>query len=129
MNFTEQSAELVAQYTRLTGREARVSVYEHALYDYFRAGFTPADLVLVLGYLLRENKRNSYQYSIKLGHLIGDHERFMDLLGEAKAKLRNSVKPASARQEVLQAFRPVADPEMEGKGNCHRLSEFIRKPE
>ncbi len=100
-----QADQLIHQYTHLTGREARVNVYEFALFDFFRAGFTCDEFVMVVTFLMRENKRNKFQYSLKLGHLLNDHSRFMDFLGEAKAKDRNKVLPPTPRESVLQDFR------------------------
>lgn len=120
-----EAEEIVAQYVKITGRDARVAIYEHSLWDYLRAGFTPDDFVCVVTFLLRENKRNKFQYSMKLGHLINDHQRFMDLLGEARAKMRNTIKPVTPKESVLESWRgcePVKN------GDCHKLSEFLRIP-
>ncbi len=120
-----EAEEIVAQYIKLTGREARVQIYEHSLFDLLRAGFTPDDFVCVLTFLLRENKRNKFQYSLKLGHLINDHARFMDLLGESRARQRNAVKAATPKEAILEQWRgcqPVSN------GNARRLSEFLKIP-
>lgn len=120
-----QADELIHQYVHLTGREARVSVYEYALFDFFRAGFTCEEFVLVITFMLRENKRNRFQYSLKLGNLINDHARFMDFLGEAKAKMRNAIKPTSEKEKTLTAWRgcePVSN------GSVHRISDFLKQP-
>lgn len=117
-----QSCELIKQYTHLTGREARVQIYEYQLFDFFRSGFTCDEFVLVLTFLLRENKRNRFQYSLKLGGLITDHARFMDFLGEAKAKDRNRIKLPTSRESVLHEFRGVS-PEV--KGNCRPVAEVF----
>lgn len=109
-----EADKLCHQYTHLTGREARVQVYEYSLFAFFQAGFTCDEFVLVLNFLLRENKRNRFQYSIKLGHLIQDLSRFMDLLGEAKAVERNRPPKPTPRDIVLSDFRRVT-PEPEGK--------------
>lgn len=119
-----QACDLVHQYTHLTGREARIQVYEHALFDFFRVGFTVDEFVTVLAFLIRENKRNRFQYSIKLGHLINDHSKFMDYLGEAKAVNRNTVKPPSPKQEILHAFRGITP---ERAGNCVPIKEVFEK--
>lgn len=107
--------ELVHHYTHLTGREARVQVYEYSLFAFFQAGFTCDEFVLVLSFLLRENKRNRFQYSIKLGSIVTDHAKFMDLLGEAKAVERNRPPKPTPREIVLSDFRrsspePVSHP-------------------
>ena len=122
-----EAEEIVAVYIKLTGREARVAIYEHSLYDFIRAGFTPSDFVIVVTFLLRENKKNKFQYSMKLGHLINDHQRFMDLLGEAKARERNRVKPPTAKEIVLEQFRGVT-PESNGNGrHVSEVFEAMRK--
>lgn len=122
-----EAEEIVAQYIRLTGREARVAIYEHSLFDFIRAGFSSTDFVCVVTFLLRENKRNKFQYSLKLGHLINDHQRFMDLLGEAKAKERNRIKPATPKEAVLQAWRPTCGERVNG-ASVRRISDILKAP-
>lgn len=128
MNSQPEAEEIVAQYVKLTGREARVQIYEHSLYDFLRAGFSSMDFVCVVTFLLRENKRNSYQYSLKLGNLLNDHQRFMDLLGEARAKMRNVIKPATPKESVLESWRPTAGERVNG-ANVHKISEFLKVPQ
>lgn len=94
-------------YVRLTGREAKLSVYEFSLFDYIRSGFTVEDMTTVIQFIIKENKRNSFQYSLKLGHLLNDQMRFSDLLQEAKARLRNQKQPLSPKEKVLQQLRPT----------------------
>ena len=84
------------------------------------------DLEVVLRFLIRENRRNSYQYNISLGTLIRDHERFMDLLGEAQAKQRNRPKVVTARDVVLRQLRPEVDGTVVG-GNGGRMVADIFK--
>lgn len=120
-----EAEEIIAQYVKITGREARVSIYEHSLFDFLRAGFSSMDFVCVVTFLLRENKRNSYQYSLKLGHLINDHQRFMDLLGEARAKMRNVIKPTTPKESVLSEWRGIKP---DSNGNCRSIAEFIKVP-
>lgn len=94
-------------HQRLTGRESKLPIYEHALFDFVRAGFTHEDMATVITFLMRENKRNQFQYSLKLGHLINDHMRFNDLLQEAKARERNRRPAPTAKERVLSQFRPT----------------------
>ncbi len=119
-----QADELILQYVHLTGREARVTIYEHMLFDFFRAGFTCEEFVLVVSFLVRENKRNKFQYSLKLGNLINDHARFMDLLGECKARERNRVSPPRPKECVLHQFRGITP---EKPGNCIPIKAVFEK--
>lgn len=123
-SLQSQADELILQYAHLTGREARVRAYEYALFSFFQAGFTCDEFVLVLNFVLRENKKNNFKYSIMLGNLIRDHGRFMDLLGEAKAKDRNHVKPPTPKELVLESFRGVAP---EPKGKTRHVSEVFNE--
>lgn len=99
--------EIHAVHVKLTGRESKYPIYEISLYDFAQVGFTADDMATVLGFLLRENRRNDFKYSIHLGKLLSDHERFQDLLGEAQAKTRNLKKPPTAKESALQELRPI----------------------
>lgn len=113
-------------YVRLTGREAKVGIYEFSLYDFVRAGFTAEDMIVVVTFLLRENKRNHFQYSLKLGHLINDHMRFNDLLQEAKAKERNRNPAPTPKEKVLSQFRPVVGENLTATGALS-VGEIMKK--
>lgn len=107
MNDKPELQLILDAHFRLTGRESRLPIYEHALFDFVRAGFTDVDMTTVLTFLMRENNRNHFQYSLKLGHLINDHMRFNDLLQEARARERNRRPAPTAKEKVLQQFRPA----------------------
>lgn len=96
-----------AVHVKLTGRESRYQVYERSLYDFVQAGFTAEDMEIVLAFMLRENKRNDWKYSLQLGKLLGDHERFQDLLSDAKARLRNMKKMPTPKEVAIEQLRPV----------------------
>lgn len=120
-----QLLEILDAYTRLSGREAKLGVYEHSLFDWVRAGFTKEDMITVINYINRENRRNDFKYSLRLGHLINDHQRFEDLLQEAKAKDRNRVKPPTERQKVLSEFRGTPA-ETEGTGTVRQWGDILK---
>lgn len=126
MNTQPEAEEIIAQYVKLTGREARVSIYEFSLFDFLRAGFTCEEFVMVLTFLLRENKRNKFQYSIKLGALINDHQRFMDLLGEAKAKQRSTPAKPTEAAKVLASWRGTK-PVSASNGELRHISEVFQE--
>lgn len=114
-----------AVHVKMTGRESKYQIYERSLYDFHQSGFTDADMATVLGFLIRENKRNTFQYSVQLGRLISDHERFQDLLSEAKAKMRN-LKPAPTPKETaLEQLRPTAV-EQPANGNGKTIGQIFR---
>lgn len=68
-------------------------IWEHAFSDFLSKGYTPEDLQLVLGHLLRENRRmNGAKYSLRLNTLLDwQYERFDSFLAEARAVKRNRV--------------------------------------
>jgi hypothetical protein len=107
MTTTETLASILEAYTLLSGREAKLPIYEHSLFDWVRAGFTKEDMIIVVQFIVRENRHNTFKYSLKLGHLINDHQRFNDLLEEAKAKERNRRPAMTPKEKVLSQLRPV----------------------
>lgn len=113
---------------KLTGRESKLPIYEHALFDFVRAGFTDEDMVAVITFLIRENKRNHFQYSLKLGHLINDHMRFNDLLQEAKARDRNR-RPALSQKEIaLRQLRPTTGEDtVTGTGAALSVKDILNR--
>lgn len=114
-----------AIHVKLTGRDSRYQIYERSLWDFVQAGFTADDMTTVLSFLLRENRRNDYKYCVQLGRLIGDHERFEDLLHEAKAKTRNLKKPPTGKEIALQELRPVVVPHVPN-GSGRSIGEVFR---
>lgn len=106
-NPSDQFQPILNEYTRLTGRSAPLGLYESSLFSFVRAGFTVADMTLVLNFILRENSKNHFKYGLKLGTMINDLQRFNDLLEEAKARRRNHIPPPTNREKVLQEFSPV----------------------
>lgn len=96
--------QLHGTYQTITGIEVRLPVWERAFMDYLAHGFTADDLRLVLGHLIRENKRmNGARFSLRLNTLLDyQYERFDAFLGEARAMERNRVKRSPA-ERVLAA--------------------------
>lgn len=114
-----------AIHVKLTGRESRYQVYERSLYDFVQAGFTAEDMEIVLAFMLRENKRNDWKYSLQLGKLLGDHERFQDLLSDAKARLRNMKKPPTPKEIAIEQLRPTVA-ETPTPGRPRTIGEIFR---
>lgn len=85
-----------AAYNRLTQQELRFKPFERLWADFSRAGYTSADMELVVCYVQAANKRTEYQISLRLNKLLDDLPRFESLRGEADLEAR--VKAAKARQ-------------------------------
>jgi hypothetical protein len=95
---------LHACYTQMTHVEIRIQVWERAFADFLEHGYTCDDLQLVLGHILRENRRmQGAKFSLRLNTLLDfEYMRFDSLLGEAKAIQRNRIM-RSPKQAVLEA--------------------------
>jgi len=117
---------ILAEYTRLTGREAPVGIYDHSLFEYVRAGFTADDMRIVVQFIMSENKRNHFQYSLRLGPLLRDLERFNDLLQEAKVKERNRRRAPTPKEKVLNQLRPTVGEPLTSTG-AMSVKEIIKK--
>ena len=91
-------------YQNVTGLEVRLPVWERSFSDFLAHGFTESDLVLVLTYLKRENKRmNGAAYSLRLDKLLDfEYRHFDGLLSEAKSKDRNRIRTTPAKRVVAQ---------------------------
>jgi|SRR6185503_4096041 len=95
-------------FCQITGFEPKYAIYERSWADYVTKGFTEADLRCVLLFLIGENRRNTFSYSLRLGKLLDfQYHHFADLLAEAQAKHRNRRSPKTARESVLNSFRPA----------------------
>jgi len=123
MNPYDNLIDILSAYTSISGREARLPIYEHSLFDWVKAGFTKSDMIIVLNFIIRENRKNDYKYSLRLGPLINDLQRFSDLLEEAKAKERNRKVAPTAKERVLKEFRGV---EHEPAANVRNIGEIFK---
>jgi len=108
-----QSIEsLVNCYNGLTNGVCRPRVYERAAWEFLQAGFTEADLTLVVKWLQRENGRNDFKRSIELRKLLLDMERFNDLLSlatEAQTRMKN--KTRTPKEQALFEARRADEPQ------------------
>src|SRR6185295_4995290 len=112
----DQLHELHDIYVEMTGKCANYSINEAVYHDFIKKGFTCNDLRIVLAYLARENRRmRGAQYSTRLDLLMDwEYRRFDSLLSEAKAHHRNRCSPKTARESVLNSFRPVLSESVTG---------------
>ena len=101
-------------HCRLTGFQSKLVVYERALTDYLKAGYTESDMNIVLQFIKAE-RRNKRNYSSRLDRLIdnwnGDGSRswthFDGLLSEARAISNSRPSKRTARQTALEQLRPT----------------------
>lgn len=127
--MNEQLEPLRACWNKLTGQDLNARATERLFFEYLKMDFTESDLQCVLRACLAYNRKHqTCPMKIQVHKIIGDLEIFASMLGEARAKERNQVKAATPKEQVLQAFRPVVNPELSGTGNTHHISEFIKVP-
>jgi hypothetical protein len=108
-------------YCQMTHMEIRLPIWERAFSDFLEHGFTVEDLQMVLGYLMRENRRmNGAKFSLRLNTLLDfEYRRFDSFLSEAKAIQRNKrvTKPAD---KALDEWRGL--PTKTGTDNTARTA-------
>jgi hypothetical protein len=114
-------------FCKVTGHDLKFQLQERKWYEFVKAGFGMEDLTCVLLYMLASNRKNDFKYSLKIHNVIGDLERFDSICGEARAIKRNQKRPATPREQVLNAWRPVMT-ETNGNGRAHHISELIKIP-
>jgi hypothetical protein len=113
VDMTAQIAEIHALFCVATGVQLRVGIGEYnreaAWARFLNAGFTPADLLLVVKYLqrkIREGTRNIG--SLRFSNLVDRLEIFEESLSMAKADERNRKPPMTPLARVLEQARPTA---------------------
>ena len=80
-----------AAYVRLTGLSVVLDLAgyrERLWFDWLRMGWTEGDLAVVVGYVKRciaRNERGFNYGTLKFGSLVGQVDRFEELLAEARA--------------------------------------------
>lgn len=107
MNITPEQVQAIHKlFVDLTGRDIPLDLAgcrARQWYDWFQAGFTEADLRLVVAYVkqgIRDGRRNVA--ALKFVNLIGEPLRFGEDLAEIKAMARKP-KMHQSRESVLRA--------------------------
>ena len=120
----DQITHLGEHYSRLTDmpltHRGVVNPREFAWHQWIKAGFTEADLTLVVGWLktrIRAKVRNPE--CLKFSNLIADPFKFEEELALARAEKRNAKPARDARQVVLAQARPVV---------CEPVTTMTAKP-
>jgi hypothetical protein len=127
--MTSQSTteDLCAAWNKSTGQDVNLMVNQRISWQFLQAGFSVADLLIVVAYLKACNSQASeskYRVKLTLLRVIGDLEWYDAQRQLAMAWERNRQRKASPRQEILEASgRPV-----ESTGNARHISEFINLP-
>lgn len=127
-NHTDTIESVHTCYCQMTGLQVNQRVHERAYADFLAAGYTVADLELVLGHIKRENRRMAgASFSLRLDRLLDfDYRHFDSILSEARALQRNRVV-RTPRQEVLQQLRKLPDTENTTTANTAVASkELVR---
>ena len=121
-DYIELIAKLKDTYRRITGIEIHEMRHNELFFAFCQGGYTEQDLKDVLHWIDRENKKNSYQYSLRISNLIGDLDTFDERRAEAQRR-----KPAarSAGQRTVDSFRGYQEPLP--TNNTMHISEVMRK--
>jgi hypothetical protein len=124
--------EIHRVFCEVTGQQPPFATCQRRLFEFHNTGFSTDELRLVLAYARQANRNFSggIGYSLSFGSLVGNLEKFGDLLGLARAekrakdyKARHSYPPAKA--EVLRATgRPDAPVVPEG---CMSAKEALKQ--
>lgn len=121
-------------YCEFTGRKQTFAIWERCWHEWAKF-FTLEDLKAVLSYVHRHNKKESWQYSLKLTHLL-EPQHFDDLLGEARAHQRTDAAHAqssSPSNVVVRQFRQSDDttlnqkPSEQSAKNMAQIMEAMKK--
>ena len=127
--MTTQITELHSTWCACTGQEINLRATERIWYELWRCDFSVDDLRLVVEYMKRFNRTHpDCQMKIQVHKVCGDLEAFASIVGECKARERNKVKPATPKEQVLNAWRPICGERVNG-ANVHRLSDFLKVPQ
>jgi hypothetical protein len=112
--MTTETEQLHACWCSCTGQDLHQRATERLFYEFHSIGFTSADLKLVLEYLLKQNRQmNGAKFRINCVKIVGDHEAFASLLGEAAAVKRNRVV-VTAKDVALKQLRPSVGTDLTG---------------
>lgn len=96
-------------YCKISGLNVRYQTYEADWFDFIQHGYTADDVRCLFSFLQRENRRNSFAYSLRLSrYLDREYKNFEELLAMARAR---EPKVTTDRDKVIQAFRPGNQPE------------------
>jgi hypothetical protein len=131
-------AEFHAEYQRLTGHSLRIEgVYQRevAILEWYKQGFTLADLRITVAHLKSRYSRDYFEKITNFNRFIADWDTFENYLSEAKARNRNTVGPPSTKDAVLRATgRPDSQeakvergPVLAGEALSRKLSELSKE--
>ena len=132
MELNQTLRSLHVAFCEATGQSPPYATCERRLLEFHNTGFAVDELRLVIAYVRQANRKFSggIGYSLNFGSLVGNLEKFGDLLGLARAdkrakdfKAKHSYPPAKA--EVLRATgRPDAPVVPEG---CMSAKEALQR--
>lgn len=104
--------EAHAAFCTATGQQLRLGIGEYsreiAWARFLSAGFTAADVLLVVTHLQRKIREGERRIgALRFSNLIEPLERFEEELSLAKAEQRNAKPAPTPRERVIQVFRPA----------------------
>lgn len=109
--MSDKIRELHKLWNRITGQNIPMGVcayeLEHGWHEFLQAGFTEADMVMVVGYLQREIKKEDRKpAALRWRNCIGDVLRFAEELELARGAVKRK-KPETPLGRAMQQLRPV----------------------
>jgi len=90
-------------YCSATGQQPPYATCERRWFEFVQADLNQTDLLLVISWIKVQNKKNDYQYSLRIDKLL-DLEHFGSLLGEARAwqRKRQALGDPNKRQALKE---------------------------
>jgi hypothetical protein len=127
MSDQSNTESLCSAWNNATGQDVNLMVNQRIAWQFLQAGFSVADLLIVVAYLKACNGQASeakYKVKLTLLRVIGDLEYFDSTKQLARAWERNRPRKASPRDEILVATGRAVEP----NGSPRHISEFINLP-
>lgn len=131
LNQPTMNTEILhSAWNRITGQSLPMGVcsfeFESGWYQFEKAGYTEADLLLVVRYLQTEIRKGERKpASLRWRNCVGDLLRFAEEVELARGALRQK-PPPTPRENALQSFRPnVVD--AQPRENTRTASEAAEK--
>lgn len=117
---------LHAAWCRHANQDLNLMATERIFYELAKAGFTEADIGIVVNGMKRHNQRSDAKYKIHCHKVCGDLEFFASLLADFSAQNRNRPKPPTPKEQVQQQFSPVVG-EATSTGTALTVGEILSR--
>lgn len=123
----EQIKALHACWNQTTGQSVNLRATERIWFELANLDFTADDLLSVLKHVLQYNKTHASCPMKIQAHKLCEPETFASICGEAKARERNRVKPATPKDIILHEFRGITPEPCVKPRHVSEVFEQMRK--